>query len=328
MLFSIAAARKSIYMEMYMLEEKTEGFDFVSELEKKSTEGVQVVIVLDVVGSSDLSSVAIERLRSAGVEVLFFKFWFQRTHRKLLIVDEKVAFVGGVNISPRYALWNDLQMQISGKIVFPVVQSFARAYDACGGTDKILIAKGKIPILKRTKMWFIEHGLLGKRFEMRKHYEGSISSAKESVVLVTPYFLPNRWLIIAIRNAILRGVKIEIIVPRQTDFKTVNRLNAYYLSIFSKLGAHCLYLNKMNHAKIMMVDNKTAIIGSQNLDALSFDWNVEAGVSFDKPILIRDLGRILSRWKYDAVPFDATMKNIHWYDEVIVWFLRWIQPVL
>jgi cardiolipin synthase len=328
MLFSIAAARKSIYMEMYMLEEKTEGFDFISELEKKSKEGVHVVIVLDVVGSSDLSSQAIERLRSAGVEVLFFKFWFQRTHRKLLIVDEKVAFVGGVNISPRYALWNDLQMQISGKIVHPVVQSFARAYDACGGKDLELIKKGKISILKRTKLWFVEHGLVGKRFEMRKHYENAINNAKESIVLVTPYFLPDKWLIISLRNAILRGVKIEIIVPKGTDFKLADHLNSYYLAVFAKLGAHCLYLNKMNHAKIMVVDNKTAIVGSQNLDALSFDWNVEAGVSFDKPILIRDLGRILSKWKYDAVPFKDMTCPTCWYDQAIVWFLRLIQPIL
>lgn len=323
MLGAITTASSSIYLEMYIFNDDTAGYDFLSELERRAREGLRVIVVLDAVGSFDLSRAAIERLRAAGAEVLFFSYWLRRAHRKILIIDEHIAFLGGVNISKRFELWNDLQVRVSGGIVKHILQSFIHAYHESGGHDPIFAAHARLPILKRTRLWFIEHGVAGKRAVLRKHYEEHIDGAKSSIILVTPYFIPRRWLIAHLHLALLRGVNVEILVPSHTDFKIIDDLNRYYFQIFEKLGARCLWLKEMNHAKVMLIDERIGTVGSQNLDALSFDWNTEAGIFFDDTSMVHKLTAIITSWETATLPFDPTsISSFHWYESLFMWIVR------
>lgn len=323
MLGAITTASSSIYLEMYIFNNDTAGYDFLSELERRAREGLRVIVVLDAVGSFDLSRAAIERLRAAGAEVLFFSYWFRRAHRKILIIDEHIAFLGGVNISKRFELWNDLQVRVSGGVVKHILQSFIRVYHECGGHDPVFAGHLRLPFLKRTRLWFIEHGVAGKRATMRKHYEEHISGAKSSIVLVTPYLIPRRWLIAHLHLALLRGVNVEILVPFHSDFKIADDLNRYYFQIFEKLGARCLWLKEMNHAKVMLIDERIGTVGSQNLDALSFDWNTEAGIFFDDVKMVRNLTSIIAVWKASSFLFDiASVVSLPWYESLLMWFVR------
>lgn len=320
MFAAIRTAKKSIYLEMYVFQNDTKGFDFLAALKQKAEQGIRTVVVLDAFGSAGLSSAETAELRAAGVEVLFFSFWFRRLHRKVLIVDEQTVFLGGVNISGEYAPWKDLQMRVTGKrLVQSALRSFARVYHECGGKDIHLLAVGsKIPPLKKARTWFLEHGVLGKRAELRRHYEENISAAKNSIVLVTPYFIPRRWLIAKLHGAILRGVHVEVIIPRHTDHpEFLDHLNYYFLTILSRLGAVCYLFTDMNHAKVMLVDGHIATVGSQNLDSLSFDWNAEAGVVFDGPAMTRDLSKILDSWKSESLHFTPEMYTKRWFDRLI-----------
>jgi cardiolipin synthase len=330
MLASIRHARKSIYLEMYVFEDNTPGFDFVSALEEQGRAGVRIILVLDAFGSSKLSAEGIRRLRAAGAEVLFFSYWFRRTHRKLLIIDEKAVFLGGVNISHDYTHWHDLHMKLSGRVVPPIVRSFARVYRASGGTDRVLHERGRhFPILRRARMWFVEHGLgESSKYALRTQYEEYIDAAKESIVLVTPIFIPTHWLIASLHRALDRGVKITLLLPLNAQYHYIGRLNRYHAIIFGKLGAQCLFSRTLNHAKVMLVDGTVATVGSQNLDSLSFIWNVESGVFFDKPEMIRDLMRILALWKQDAVPLTHLRADRRWYDHLFLLSLRVIGSVL
>lgn len=325
MLAAIGGAQESIYLEMFTLENDTVGYDFLSELERKAKEGVRVIVILDAFGSFGLDARLIDRMRMEGVEVLFFSYWFRRTHRKMLIIDEHIVFLGGVNIAHRFARWNDLQIRMSGKIVRHVLRSFIRIYRECGGKNTKLCEELPPPLLQKARLWFIEHGIGAKRHTLRKHYEEHIDGALRSAVIVTPYLLPHRWLIACLERAIRRGVTVTIIAPRYTDYRILDRINFYYVNLLSKLGAKCFFSDEMNHAKVMLIDDRLGTIGSQNLDVLSFGWNVEAGVFFDNPRMVRDLCFIVKKWKGVAIPFTPATHPPHWYDIALALLLRLFQ---
>lgn len=323
MLSGIASAKRSVYLEMYVFESNTPKYDFLSALERKANDGIRVIVVLDAFGSYSLSSETLNRLRNAGAEILFASFWFRRLHRKILVIDETLAFVGGVNISNSYARWKDLQVRVQGKIVHAITRSFARVYRECGGKNHALREVAEKPVLTKARLWLIEHGIGGKRYSFRKHYEKHIDEAEHSVILVTPYFVPHRWLIARLHQAILRGVQVEIIVPEHTDHgRIMDPVNYYHLALFAKLGAACFLSHEMNHAKAMLVDNHIGTIGSNNLDSLSFNWNAEAGIFFDNPGMVRKLGAILHSWKTGAVPFASEKYKRSWYDTILAQLFR------
>lgn len=329
MLASIGAARESIYLEMYIFHHDTAGYDFLSELERKAREGVRVVVILDAFGSFGFTSIMVDRLKNVGAEVLFFSYWFRRTHRKILIVDETVAFLGGVNISNYSARWSDLQLRITGKrAVRHILYSFSRVYHECGGKNPALRGRGRPRFFGRARLWFIEHGMEGRRTALKRYYREHIDNAARSVVLVTPYFMPRHWLIAAIHRAIVRGVSVEILVPKITDYKIIDRINHYYFDLFTRLGAICYVGGEMNHAKAMLIDARTGTVGSQNIDAQSFNWNVESGVFFDDPKMVRDLMRIIETWKKGATLYDAKEHTPRWHDKIFAFFLRIFEPVL
>jgi cardiolipin synthase len=313
---------------MYIFENNTHGYDFLSELERKAREGVRVVIILDAMGSSLLPAYAVDRLRIAGAEVLFFSHWFRRMHQKILIVDRQIAFIGGVNIAGKYAKWRDLHVRLSGKIIRPMCASFSRMYQDCGGTNAALKVSGtRNGVLKKTKLWFVEHAPMHKKNSLREHYVRHINESKGSLTLVTPYFLPHRWLIAALHQAILRGVSVSIIIPKRSDFWAADQANYYYLELLHNLGAVCYLSPAMNHAKVML-SGQEGVVGSQNIDALSFDWNAEAGVFFTEPHMLRDLTVIVGNWKTDAALFNPGEHRARWHIRLIATILPFFQPIL
>ncbi len=329
MVESIRSAKQSIYLEMYIFEDADmhPELDFVSLLEEKARDGVHVALILDAFGSRGLSTSSKERLKRAGVEILFYTFYFQRTHRKLLIVDERVAFVGGVNLSRRFSEWDDLVIRMRGRLVRRITRSFARVYKTCGGRDKRVVYRVKVSPLRKARFWFVEHGIGTKRHEMRRQYERHIANAKEQILLVTPYFIPQRWLLNALLRAIERGVRVEVLLPIRGDYATMDRLNGYYADRCSALGIFIYWYERMNHSKAMLVDNKVGVIGSQNLDVLSFSWNAEASMFFDDPRHVSDLRETCDAWKRHSVPHCRGTNRV-WYDRPLMLFMRALEPML
>ena len=111
---SISEAKKSIYLEMYIFQNDLERFDFIGALAKKAKSGIDVKLLLDAFGSMNLSEDAITLLKKTGVELHFMSYLLHRTHRKLMIIDEQIAFIGGVNFHKSSRLWNDLVVKIHG----------------------------------------------------------------------------------------------------------------------------------------------------------------------------------------------------------------------
>ncbi|MFA7285666.1 MAG: phosphatidylserine/phosphatidylglycerophosphate/cardiolipin synthase family protein [Candidatus Paceibacterota bacterium] len=314
----IQEARTSVYLEMYIFENTVENFDFFKLLQDKARDGIKVKLILDSFGSKELTQASVSELRSNGVEVLFVSFLFHRMHRKVLIVDESVAFVGGVNIHNTAKFWNDLVLMIKGELVPKVVRSFASSYRNAKGTDKSILQKLKNKKVNKLKSWLIEHSPSNKIFSLKKIYKENLNKTEKSIVLVTPYFAPKRWLVALLHQAVLRGVRVEVLIPKNTDHPFfLDRVNYYYVNKLKKLGVEFYLHPKMNHAKLTVFDKEEAIVGSNNIDVLSFDLNSEVGVFLKEKEAVANLLDVVENWKKESKVFDLNRYKIKWFDYIL-----------
>jgi cardiolipin synthase len=319
---SINLAQESIYLEMYIFVDNIREFNFLKLLKEKAKNGVRVKIILDSFGSARLSEKALLGLRDNGAEVIFFSRFLHRTHRKILIIDEKIAFIGGVNFEERMHKWADLVVRIEGRLVKSICRSFAKAYFNSGGKDQKLVALNKEVLLNKAKTWIMEHFPVSNKFHLKKVYQKAFRDAEKNVLLISPYFIPKRWLIGAMHQAVLRGVKVEVLIPKVTDNFFVDRVNYFYIYKMSKLGIIFHLEEKMNHAKAIIIDDKEGMIGSNNLDRLSFEFNSEIGVYIKDVEAIRKLLKIVNEWKNKSTVFDSKLHPLKWIDYILSPFIR------
>ncbi len=314
---AIDSAEESVYLEMYIFEDNMRDFDFLNLLKEKAESGVRIRVVLDYFGSFGLKNSSISELRQAGAEVFFLSYFLHRTHRKILIVDEEVAFIGGVNFHKLALSWNDLVIQVKGKLVASITRSFARVYRECGGKDSLVLTKNKKAIFKKTRAWLMEHFPVRKKMRLKRLYKKHLGNAQKSIVLITPYFMPKRWFVGLLHQAVLRGVSVEVLVPKNTDYLLVDRVNYFYIYKLSKLGVKFYLEPKMNHAKVMIVDSSEGMVGSNNLDFLSFDLNSEVGVFLKDSQAVLKLVEIKDIWKKDSTLFEISNYKPNFFDYIL-----------
>lgn len=314
---AISNAQKSVYLEMYIFQNDMKEFDFFHLLKEKARAGLRVKLILDYFGSAGLSNSSVLELKGTGVEILTLSYLLHRMHRKVLIVDERIAFIGGVNLHQTSRFWNDLMVRIKGKLVKKIVVSFAKSYLNAGGGDPLLLSINNRKKKTKSDTWIVEHSPVKNKFNFKKIYKKYLREAQESIILVTPYFIPKRWLRGALHQAVLRGVKVEILVPKATEHFFVDRVNYFYIYKLAKLGVKFYLEEKMNHAKAIIIDKKEAMVGSQNLDFLSFDFNSEIGVFFKDLEEVSKLCDISKEWKKDAILFDYKTSKPKWFDYIL-----------
>ncbi|MDA3802884.1 MAG: phosphatidylserine/phosphatidylglycerophosphate/cardiolipin synthase family protein [Patescibacteria group bacterium] len=329
MLKTINVAKKSIYLEMYIfLDDNEKKYDFVEALKKKAKQGVDISIIADVYGSSKMPSSTIKELRESGIEFIFFSNWLRRTHRKILIVDEKVAFTGGVNINRKIINWRDMQIKLSGPIVKPFLKSFARGYKLAGGKKESILRYSKLPLSKRIKALVIDN-IPGKdkRVLFSEYYIDKILEAKELVYIVTPYLAPPRRLLVAIDTIRRKGVEVKIIIPSYTDIKLLNKVNFLNACRLADIGVKFFLTPTMNHAKILLIDDSLGLVGSQNIDVLSFNFNIETGVFFTQKKVVSDLKKIVYKWEEEATSFDFKYKKHTFFDKILIFIIKIFYPI-
>ncbi len=354
----ILGAKKSIYWEIYTLVDDAVGRPFIDLLCAKAKAGLDVKLVADAIGSFYLSKPAKQKLKSAGVKFLIFhslkpdlalqnwwrKIW-HRTHRKVLIIDEAIVFIGGVNVSAAAADWYDLHLRLSGKIVLPILSGFAQTYIRAGGDKKEVAhllasrvsmdgtrhdsAKSKLFAGLddlREKINFIFHSPLQTAIKspFKTFYKQALDTAKEKFNLLTPYYVPGRQFLELVSRAKRRGVKVNIIMPWKTDIRLMQYMAQMFYGISAKAGAAFYFLKKMNHGKAVSVDNTLGMVGSANLTPRSLYVNHEAGVTFSHESMVEELNHILDDWKDEAVPMaDFGFGNKQgWYRRFKDWWLN------
>lgn len=337
---AILAAQKSIYWEVYTLLDDIAGERFIDALCAKAAAGVEVKVIVDAVGSFALSNQAERRLRLSGAQVFWYnrlrldwhvpawlrRLW-KRNHRKVLLIDEKIAFLGGVNIEAVAAHWYDLHLRVEGRVVRPLLAGFGRSFVRAGGEKKevwrLLHPKLTDGLFQwKERLNFIIHSPqhAAQRSHLRKAYLGALQVAKESFNLLTPYYVPDKEFLGLISQARRRGVKVNIILPWRTDVKFMNYIASAFYGLTEKAGAALYFLRRMNHGKAFSVDNKIGLIGSANLTPRSFSINEETSAYFNDEQMVNDLNNILNNWKEEAMPLSEVGSSSRgWYKRLVSW---------
>lgn len=337
MRLAVLEAKDFIYLESYILVEDEITKDFFKAIKEKAAAGVRVKIIVDRIGSFWGNFLRETSDAKEGIEILFFRRFFllSGNHRKVLIVDGKTAFIGGVNIYGKYAKWMDLHLSIGDKFfIRKLLQSFTRIYKLAGGTDPEVIAylrrwrtEKSRRALYKAKLFLADHWPFRSQSVLVEHYKKRISEAKHTIVIVTPYFVPHRWLIKLLDEAINRGVSVEVILPMKTDVALLDSANWIFIEALSD-RIKFLLLPEMIHAKVLLVDGKEGMVGSNNIDALSFNLNLETGIIFHRKDMIRDLKKILQKWRESAMSYKKLPPWRPWYYRIVKFLIKLIRPVL
>jgi len=313
---AISRAKQSIYWETYIFIDDKTGMKFVDMLEKKANQGVDVKMVIDGFGSYHFSQKSKKRLKKAGVNMVvynkitlskFIRFWralWERTHRKLLVVDNKIGFIGGVNVRDFMADWMDLQLMVKGKSVRFLTRAFAKSYIRAGGKKKKVKKLLHPKIEQSKKIKFLFQYPHSKRSKVNARYLRAINKAKKYLKLAVPYYLPNKKIIKAIARARKRGVKIDLILPLRTDLRVIQWAARKYYNSMHRLGVRLHFTKKMMHGKAFVVDGKEGMVGSSNIDRGSFYRNLEANAYFTDKKMVGDLEKIFDEWEEFSDPFE------------------------
>ena len=314
MLAAITNAKHSIYWEMYILVDDEAGKPFLDILQQKAKEGVTVKLLIDGFGSFAMPHKRIESLINAGVDVRIFHerkhryrgLWskmISRTHRKILVVDEHIGFIGGVNVQKHMQDWLDIHVRITGKPVRSMLRAFAKMYLIAGGEKKEVKQLLKYTFRVKgnsTEFIYDEPGRYKKGARMRKVYTDALLKARERVILFSPYYFPDKRFLRALWQAKKRGVRVDLLIPFRADVRLATYLAYGVFAITNKMGVNIHLLPKMMHGKGMVVDDEYAVIGSSNIEQGSLYDNYEANVKIGDKRVIKKLYVILNRWQSEA----------------------------
>jgi cardiolipin synthase A/B len=307
MLEAIRGATGSINMECYIFQPGRIANQFIDALSDRARHGVNVTIVVDAIGSLSLWGGPVRRLRKAGCRIESYQRirWFalhrlnNRTHRELLVVDGRVAFVGGAGIADWWAYrgrhkmpWRDTMARIEGPIVAAVQGVAAENWLECCG--EILTGPEYYPDLRPTgdtTGFVVKSSPSDRATASRVTFQMLMEGADHHVRICTPYFLPDRALRRALIGIARRGVTVTIIVPgRATDQQWVRLASRRMWGQLLEAGIQIFeYGGTMMHAKVLVVDGVWSVIGTTNMDNRSFEHNDEDNLA----LLDRDVARRL-----------------------------------
>ena len=282
----------SIYIQTYVFKNDETSKNIISILEKKASEGIDVKVLIDSLGSFYVyrhNKRIFKNLRVLGATVVFFmpvlsnpfrNYINFRNHRKIYLIDQSIAFSGGMNIGNEYmgphedkTMWEDLLFKISGEAVNHFTSVFV--------SDWRFATKEEIDI---TTICSVSHNtnymeVIPSGPDMQDQlYVGiltSINSAKEKLWIITPYLVPSQELLQSIMIAKYRGVDVKIITPKKSNHKIVDKARNSYSRELSKIGVDIHYTEHMLHAKAILIDDNLAMVGSVNLDNRSLFLNYE-----------------------------------------------------
>ncbi|MDE7335567.1 MAG: cardiolipin synthase [Muribaculaceae bacterium] len=289
----LQAAKHSIHLQYYIFENDTIGKEIAQILREKAKQGVKVRVIYDHVGSIHVSSDFFKRLRKDGVEAYpFFKVAFTalankvnwRNHRKIIIIDGSVGYIGGMNIADRYLdggkrfkLWRDCHLRIQGPAIAALHYSFARDWNFMG--RELLEETPDFTPVGNIGMQIATGGPMSPWNTLGQIFLQAISNAKKRIWIQTPYFLPPDYLVRALQNAALAGVDVRIMMPRHSDSRLLGYASRSYFAECLRAGIKFyLFEEGMLHSKVMIIDSDIATVGSTNFDFRSFEHNFEANM--------------------------------------------------
>lgn len=289
-------ATKSIFLQYYIFNDDTIGNQIADILIEKAHQGVDVKVIYDNVGSFHTKRKFFKRLKNAGVDTHpFLRVTFPqlanrinwRNHRKIVVIDGRIGYIGGMNIADRYyegtptdIAWRDTHFRIVGDIVEALTYSFVVDWNFKNQPKSLEYPKvPPVNFENNVGMQLITSGPLDSWENVALGFLKAISCAKRSIFIQTPYFLPTDALQHALEAAALAKIDVRIMIPRRTDSRMLQLATFSYVTQCLKAGIKVyLYNPGMLHAKGMIIDDNIVTVGSTNFDFRSFENNFECNL--------------------------------------------------
>ncbi len=301
LLEAIASAQDHIHIEYYIFLGDETGTLILQALEARAREGVKVRLLIDALGSARLKRSALKPLMDAGGEVAWFhptrwfRFWQKswanlRTHRKIVVIDDMIGFVGGINVTDdederlHETAYRDLHVRVEGNIVRELQVVFLEDWAYATGQKPPHIRHPR-PQRGDVLAQVVASGPDSTKEAIHRSFVSMIGNAKERVWLMTPYFVPSEAARMALTSAAYSGLDVRVMVPKESDSKLVTYAARSYFDELLEAGVKVYeYGPRLLHTKAILCDDETVMIGSANFDQRSFRLN------FEVMILMQDAG--------------------------------------
>lgn len=333
---AIDQAKSSIHLEYFNFRNDSIARLLFQHLEEKAKEGVEVRALFDAFGNASnnrpLKKYHLDSIRAKGIEI--YKYdpitfpWinhvFTRDHRKIVIIDGKFAYIGGMNVAdyyikgtPQVGSWHDMHCRIDGTAVNTLQAIFLKAWNKVsrqniygakyyrGLYDNKYYSDGlkaDTTCSKGNKMV----GIINREPRIsneiiRAFYVNAINDAQDSIKLINPYFTLNHSIKKALRKAVQRGIKVEILISTKSDIPLTPDCGFYNAHKLMKKGCTVwMYTPGFHHTKIILVDGKFCTVGSANLNARSLSWDMEANAVIVDPHTTKELDDLFEKNKKDC----------------------------
>ncbi len=302
MLEAIRGARHQILFETYLWKSDEVGREFRDALNDAAARGVDVYVIVDWFGNLVVPrsfyrfhpdvhvfhfppvrlSLLLSPLRAAGL-----------THRKLMVVDNEFAFIGGYNIGSLYATeWRDTHVRLSGPAVYELRHSFVQVWNRLAGRRAPQLSPHN-PTPWGPSLRAINNIPANLVYPIRAVYLDTISRAQVHIHLTTAYFIPDEQVLAALIEAARRGVDVQIMIPEESNHIVADWLSrGFYSALLNENITLLLYRNAMIHAKTMTIDGHWSVVGTTNIDRLSLRFNYETVLEVQDPAFAANMDLI------------------------------------
>lgn len=312
MLHDIDKAERYVYLEIYKFGNDEVGIRFRDAFTRAAARGVQVKLLLDSWGVS-YNEFFFSELISLGGEVRFFKkirytFDFftknhRRNHRKFLLIDDHISYLGSANITGYSLQWRESMLRLTGAITLMFKRSFLESYKIYNKYifNKFTYKKSKI----LDDFELVEDMPSIYRQRVKTKLEHLFSKAKREIIIETPYFLPGHKIRKSLVDAARRGVSVKIILPLHSDVRSIDLLSSKYYGFYhsNKISLIFYTLNNL-HAKLLLIDGETFGIGSPNIDYRSFRYQHEVMLFGVNKGIVDDVTHHVNETMRNCLEFD------------------------
>ena len=311
---ALREAKNHIHLEYYIYEDDEIGREIEQVLIQKAKEGVAVRFIYDDFGSRTIRRTLAHRLNENGIKAFpFLRIYFialanrlnYRNHRKIIVIDGRTAFVGGINVDDRYinkgknkTFWRDTHLRIDGPGIQYLQYLFFCDWNFCADEklhpdQHFFPSENALPVKGKKIVQIAASGPDSGAPAILFSILQAIGLATKEILITTPYFIPGESLLDALTIASLGGVKVKLLVPGISDSILVNAAaRSYYVDLMKGGVEIYLYKKGFVHAKTMVTDSKIAMVGTANMDSRSFDLNFEVNaIVYDSEIAgeLRDI---------------------------------------
>ncbi|MCR4764922.1 MAG: cardiolipin synthase [Bacteroidaceae bacterium] len=346
LLSELQLAEDHIHLQSYIFADDEVGRQVRDVLVQKARQGVTIRVIYDDVGSWQTPNTFFDTMMGAGIEVRsFLKVRFPlftnkanyRNHRKLVVIDGRTGFIGGMNLADRYVkgvswgIWRDTHMIIKGKAVHGLQTAFLLDWYF---TDRTLYTSARyypeIGNMGPSMIQVVTSSPVQPGQEIVKGLVKAISNAKHYFYIQTPYFLPTESMLNALQTAALSGVDIRLMIPEKSDTKMTYWGSRSYVSDMLKFGVKVYFYQKgFLHSKLMVSDDRLTTIGSTNMDFRSFEHNFEANAFIYDQQVAEEARSIFLADQRDCVQISLKQwEKRHRRSKIIESLVRLMSPLL